>query len=68
MADAKKPAAPKGAPSTIGRLYEKKGDTLTRKNKHCPKCGAGVFMAHHADRWYCGGCKYVEFAKNPKDS
>lgn len=41
-------------------LYEKKGDKLERRNKSCPKCGQGTFMAKHANRWYCGNCKYVE--------
>ena len=30
------------------------------KNKFCPKCGPGVFMASHSDRLVCGACKYVE--------
>ena len=42
-------------------LYQKVGDKLERKNKSCPKCGAGVFMAKHSNRWTCGACKYVEF-------
>ena len=24
--------------------------------KECPNCGAGVFMANHIDRYYCGAC------------
>ncbi|MBN2423347.1 30S ribosomal protein S27ae [Candidatus Woesearchaeota archaeon] len=31
------------------------------KNKSCPKCGLGVFMANHKDRWTCGKCSYTEF-------
>ncbi|MBI3026918.1 30S ribosomal protein S27ae [Candidatus Woesearchaeota archaeon] len=42
-------------------LYEKSGDKLTRKNKSCPKCGQGTFMAKHSNRWNCGHCKYTEF-------
>lgn len=45
------------------KLYEKKGDKIERKNKTCPKCGSGVFMAKHKDRIYCGNCKYSEFIK-----
>lgn len=27
------------------------------KNKRfCDRCGEGVFMAEHEDRWYCGKC------------
>jgi len=31
---------------------------ITRLRKECPSpgCGAGVFMAKHADRHYCGRC------------
>jgi len=36
---------------------------LKRKNKFCPKCGAGVFMAAHKDRLVCGKCSYCEFIK-----
>lgn len=56
--------ADKKAATTLGRLYEQKGDTLSRKNKFCPKCGDGTFLAKHGNRLYCGGCKYVEFVKN----
>jgi len=37
-------------------LYQKSGDKLERKNKSCPKCGSGTFMAKHASRWTCGTC------------
>jgi ubiquitin-small subunit ribosomal protein S27Ae len=40
--------------------YEVSGTTLKKKNKSCPKCGPGVFLANHKDRVYCGNCKYVE--------
>ncbi len=33
------------------------------KNKFCPKCGTGVFMAEHKDRLTCGKCGYTEFKK-----
>ncbi len=39
---------------------------IKRKNKFCPKCGPGVFMAHHADRDSCGKCNYTEFRKHRK--
>merc|ERR1711998_712032 len=32
---------------------------ITRLRKECTNeasCGAGVFLAHHHDRWYCGKC------------
>lgn len=33
---------------------------LKRKNKFCPKCGAGFFLANHKDRMTCGKCSYME--------
>lgn len=61
-------AAPaKSAPAKGGKkkgrwnLYEKSGDKVTRKNKSCPKCGSGNFMAKHANRWTCGQCHMTEF-------
>jgi len=40
-------------------LYESSGG-LKRKNKSCPKCGQGTFMAQHKDRHTCGKCGYME--------
>ena len=31
-----------------------------RKNPFCPRCGEGVFMADHGDRFACGKCGYTE--------
>ena len=33
--------------------YEVSGNSVKRKNKSCPKCGAGVFLANHKNRLYC---------------
>ncbi|MFH1663919.1 MAG: 30S ribosomal protein S27ae [archaeon] len=41
--------------------YETKGSEIKRKNKFCPKCGSGVFMAEHKDRYSCGKCAYTEW-------
>ena len=65
-APAKSDKAPaKKGPPTKGawKLFEKKGDKLERKNKSCPKCGTGFFMAAHKDRSTCGGCGYTEYSK-----
>ena len=32
----------------------------TPKNRFCPKCGPGVMLANHEDRFYCGKCHYME--------
>ncbi len=45
----------------IWNLYNKAGNKLERKNKSCPKCGSGTFMAKHSNRWTCGNCRYTEF-------
>ena len=39
--------------------YDTSGE-LKRKNKFCPKCGPGTFMAEHKDRTHCGTCGYTE--------
>jgi len=39
------------------------GENLSRKNKFCPKCGPGVFLAQHQNRLACGKCGYTEFSK-----
>ena len=31
------------------------------KSKSCPKCGEGIFMGDHKDRFFCGKCHYAEF-------
>jgi len=36
---------------------------LERKGRTCPKCGAGVFMGEHKDRFACGKCGYMEKKK-----
>ena len=61
--EVKKAAAPKkkAAGKKIHELYTISGDKVQRKNKHCPKCGAGTFLAQHANRLVCGKCFYVEY-------
>lgn len=47
----------------IGTIYTAAGEKLERKNRSCPKCGTGVFMAAHKDRHHCGTCSYMEKVK-----
>ena len=49
--------------SKVQKNYKVSGEKLERKNKFCPKCGAGVFMAQHKGRAVCGKCRYVEMMK-----
>ncbi len=44
-------------------LYKIDGTTVERKNRYCPKCGDGVFLAEHKNRLSCGKCGYTEFKK-----
>ncbi|MEM4389194.1 MAG: 30S ribosomal protein S27ae [Candidatus Micrarchaeia archaeon] len=37
--------------------------TPYRKRRACPKCGAGVRLAEHQDRFSCGKCGYMEAKK-----
>ena len=63
-AGAKKPAPGAGKKTVKGRKasssYEISGNSLKRKNKFCPKCGTGFFLALHKDRSTCGKCGYTE--------
>ena len=36
---------------------------LERKKKSCLKCGNGVFMGDHKDRYACGKCGFTVFKK-----
>jgi small subunit ribosomal protein S27Ae len=42
-------------------FFKVEGDKINRVRKHCPKCGPGVFIAEHKDRFSCGKCGYTEF-------
>ena len=58
MADEK---PPKKKQKGIDTIYEVSGNTLKRKNRSCPKCGQGHFLAQHKNRLTCGKCGYTEF-------
>ncbi|PXF18572.1 MAG: 30S ribosomal protein S27ae [Methanobacteriota archaeon] len=40
-------------------FYDVSDGKLKRKREHCPECGPGTFMAHHADRKSCGRCGHT---------
>lgn len=42
------------------KKYDVSDGTIKRKGRFCPKCGAGVFMAEHKDRYACGRCGFSE--------
>jgi len=56
----KKPAK-KEAPKRSALYTVDKEGKATPNHKVCPKCGAGVFLAEHKDRFACGKCGYTEF-------
>lgn len=47
-------------------LYQVEGSKLVRQRRFCPRCGPGIFLAEHSDRFSCGKCGYTEFKKESK--
>jgi small subunit ribosomal protein S27Ae len=45
------------------KLFSIESNKVDYKNRTCPKCGEGVFMAEHVNRISCGKCGYTEFKK-----
>ncbi len=45
----------------LSSYYKIEGGALQRKLKTCPRCGPGVFLAEHYDRFACGKCGYAEY-------
>ncbi|MEM4663205.1 MAG: 30S ribosomal protein S27ae [Candidatus Diapherotrites archaeon] len=45
-------------------FYDYSGSEVGRKRSFCPKCGPGVFMAEHKDRYTCGSCGYTRWKHN----
>ena len=42
------------------KKYEAYKDGVKVK-RECPKCGKGIFLAEHKNRFHCGKCAYTEF-------
>ena len=42
------------------KFYKIEGDKITRE-RSCPRCGPGVFLAKSGNRLHCGRCHYTEF-------
>lgn len=49
-------------------IFDVQGDKIERKRRHCPKCGPGVYLADHKNRFSCGKCGYTEFKSGNKTS
>lgn len=37
-----------------------------KKGRSCPRCGSGIRLAEHTNRFSCGRCGYLEFRKVDK--
>ena len=48
----------------IWKFYSIDGDSVSKSKRDCPRCGKGVFMAEHSDRFTCGKCNYTTFKTN----
>lgn len=44
------------------KFYKIDGDKVSRE-RNCPRCGPGVFLANSGGRLYCGKCHYTSFDK-----
>jgi small subunit ribosomal protein S27Ae len=67
---AKQKTKKKKRKSSRYRFYSVEGNKAKTGKMACPKCGAGVFMAEHKDRWHCGACGYTKWKRsddNPRD-
>ena len=42
-------------------FFKVQDNKINRVNRHCPKCGPGVFLGEHKNRFSCGKCGYTEF-------
>lgn len=42
------------------KMYKLDGSSL-KKERECPRCGPGIFLAKTKDRLYCGKCHMTEF-------
>ncbi len=53
---------------SVYKFYKISNDSIERMKRECPRCGKGIFMAEHKDRYTCGRCSYTEFKKESKKS
>lgn len=60
----KKKSNPK-KPSERWKKYKIEGDKISRE-RFCPRCGPGIFLAKMKGRLYCGKCHYAEFQTENK--
>ena len=51
----------KGFSPSVNKYFKIDGDKITRLHKNCSRCGKGVYMSKHKDRYTCGKCNLTEF-------
>jgi ubiquitin-small subunit ribosomal protein S27Ae len=49
--------------TSIYKYYKLENNKAEKIKRECPRCGKGIFMADHKDRFSCGKCNYTEFKK-----
>ena len=42
------------------KKYKVSGNNISRE-RNCPRCGPGIFLANAGNRLYCRKCHYTEF-------
>ncbi len=47
----------------VNKFYEVSGDKAKKVRQSCPRCGPGVVLGEHKNRFACGKCGYTEFKK-----
>ncbi len=50
--------------TSVYKFYKIDNTAIERIKRECPRCGKGIFMADHKDRYSCGKCGYTEFKKD----
>ena len=45
----------------VWKFYQIEGSKITRIRKECPRCGKGVFLAEHKNRYTCGKCGDTQY-------
>ena len=63
MAKVVKKGKKKRKPHKASKRWEKYDASGKPKQKFCPRCGPGVFLAKHKNRIFCGKCHYTSFDK-----
>jgi small subunit ribosomal protein S27Ae len=51
----------KNKPTSKKYKYYKIAGNNIKREKSCPRCGPGIFLANHKNRLHCGKCNYTEF-------